>query len=88
MGPFDIFGNVLLLTPAEKAERIRARVESCVDIAGGIAFGASRLPNGAGLIFKVLGQDTARVKAKIREFWEIVRQEVTGRKLRPEFLWR
>jgi urease accessory protein len=40
------------------------------------------------LVFKVLGRETAPVKAKVREFWGIVRQEVIGADLPPPFLWR
>lgn len=88
MGSFDVFGNVLLCTSADNAERVYERVESRVDFAAGLAYGVSRLPNGAGLIYKVVGSETATVRAKVREFWAIARKEVTGRNLRPEFLWR
>ena len=59
-----------------------------VDLADGVAFGACRLPNDAGLIYKILGRETAQVKAKLREFWGVVRREVTGADLPPPFLWR
>jgi urease accessory protein len=59
-----------------------------VDLANGVAFGACRLPNDAGLIFKVLGHETAQVKAKLREFWGIAREEVTGTVIPPPFFWR
>jgi urease accessory protein len=88
MDSFDVFGNVILCTPQDKAERIHARVAADVDLAHGLAFGACRLPNDAGLIFKVLGRETAQVKAKVREFWAVARQEVTGAGLPPPFLWR
>src|SRR5215510_11324171 len=88
MGPFDVFGNVLVCTPKEKAERIWQRVGADVDSAGGLAFGACRLPNDAGLLFKVLGRETAPVKAKVREFWGVVREEITDARLPPPFLWR
>jgi urease accessory protein len=83
MGPFDVFGNVLVCTPKEEAERIWQRTGAEVDQARGLAFGACRLPNDAGLIFKVLGRETAPVKAKVREFWSIVREEVTGARVPP-----
>jgi urease accessory protein len=88
MGPFDVFGNVLLCTPKETAERIWQRIGADVDLANGLAFGACRLPNDAGLLFKVLGRETTPVKAKVREFWGVVREEVTGASLPPPFLWR
>jgi urease accessory protein len=88
MDSFDVFGNVILCTPKDKAERIHQRVAADVDLEGGVAYGACRLPNDAGLIFKVLGRDCAQVKTKVREFWGIVRKEVTGADLPPPFLWR
>jgi urease accessory protein len=88
MDSFDVFGNVILCTPTDKADRIRERVECDVDLASGVAFGVSRLPNDAGLIYKVLGRETAQVKAKVREFWGVVRKEVIGADIPPPFLWR
>ena len=88
MDSLDVFGNVILCTPKDKADRIHQRVDADVDLAGGMAFGACRLPNDAGLIFKVLGRNTAQVRSKIREFWGLVREEVTGSHIPPPFLWR
>jgi urease accessory protein len=88
MDSFDVFANVVLCTPKDNADRIQERVAADVDLAEGLAFGACRLPNDAGLIFKVLGRETAQVKAKVREFWGVVREEVTGASLPPPFLWR
>jgi urease accessory protein len=88
MDSFDIFGNVILCTPKDKADRIHQLVGADVDLARGVAFGACRLPNDAGLIFKVLGRNTAQVRAKIREFWGIARKEVIGVGIPPPFLWR
>ena len=88
MDSFEVFGNVILCTPKDKADRIFARVEADVDSARGLAFGACHLPNDAGLIYKVLGRETAQVKAKVREFWGIVREEVIGVGLPAPFLWR
>ena len=88
MDGFDVFANVVLLTPADAAERIHARVEADVNLSEGVAFGACRLPNDAGLIYKVLGRETAQVKAKVREFWAVTREEVTGAAIPPPFFWR
>ena len=88
MDSFDVFGNVVLLTPKDAADRIHARLDADVDAATGVAFGACSLPNDAGLIFKVLGRETAQVKAKVREFWGIAREEVTGAAIPPPFFWR
>jgi urease accessory protein len=88
MDSFDVFANVILCTPGDKAHRIYERVAADVDLAGGLAFGACLLPNGAGLIYRILGRETAQVKAKVREFWGVVRAEVTGAVVPPPFLWR
>ncbi len=88
MGPFDVLANVILLTPKENAERVEARVGAAVDLEQGLAFGACRLPNDAGLIFKVLARETAQAKAKVREFWAIAREEITGTTLSAPFFWR
>jgi urease accessory protein len=88
MDSFDVFGNVFLCTPKDKAEHIYARVQADVDLQRGVASGACRLPNDAGLVFKVVGRECAQVKTKIREFWGLVRKEVRGADLPQPFLWR
>jgi urease accessory protein len=88
MDSFDVLANVILCAPQDRIDRIDQRLEANVDLADGIAFGACRLPNDAGLIYKVLGRETAQVKAKVREFWGVVRREVIGADLPPPFLWR
>ena len=74
--------------PRTEADRIYQRVGSDVDLARGVAFGSCRLPNDAGLIFKVLGRETTQVKAKVREFWGVARQEIMGANIPSPFLWR
>lgn len=88
MGVFDVFANVYALTPPEQAERIWAQTPAIFDAQAGLAAGASRLPNGAGLLFKVLGRETAPVVASVREFWKTVRQVATGAPVMKEFLWK
>ena len=88
MGDFDVFGNALLLTPPECAERIHERVGAEVDLKGGVASGACVLPNQAGLLFKALGRETAQVKAELRAFWAVAREEITGTPLPQPYFWR
>jgi urease accessory protein len=88
MGTFDVLGNVVLLAPKEIADRVHARIGAEVDLAEGVAFGACRLPNDAGLIFKALGRETAQVRARVREFWAVAREEVIGASIPPPFFWR
>jgi len=77
MGEFDVVANVILVTPPGHAAKIFERTIPGTDDAGCMA-GASRLPNDAGLVYKVLGTETQPVKAKVRAFWDLVRREVTG----------
>jgi urease accessory protein len=88
MDSFDVFANVILCAPRDKTERVYERAGAAVNLAEGVAFGACRLPNDAGLIFKVLGRETAQVKAMVREFWGLVRNEVIGAALPKPYLWR
>ncbi len=88
MGDFDVFGNVILLTPREHADAIFDRVPALWDEREHLASGVSRLPNDAGLIYKVLGMESGPVRARVREFWSIVRPQVAGRPVPPEFSWR
>jgi urease accessory protein len=88
MGTFDVFANVLLLTPKHHADKVFDLVPAVVNLEEQWAAGASRLPNDAGLVFKVLGQESEPVQAKVREFWSNVRQTVTGARVLPKFVWR
>ena len=88
MHDFDIFGNVLLLTPPPIAEAVAPEVANAWSKDEGWAAGLGRLPNEAGLVYKVLGRETEVVRAKIREFWSLVRPKAVGRSVPPEFAWR
>jgi len=88
MGDFDVFGNVLLLTPKVHADTIHAALQPVHDRPAGIAIGASRLPNDAGLLVRVLGRESQSVKDAIRTFWSLARRTVLGVDIPPEFLWR
>ncbi len=88
MGPFDVFGNVILLTPPEHHQRILDRIAPHYDEVEGIASGVSRLPNECGLIFKALGKEARQVKVAIRVFWRVAREEILGVTLPEPFIWR
>jgi urease accessory protein len=88
MGPFDVFGNLILLTPSVHHQRIIDRIAPRYDAAAGIASGVSRLPNDCGLIFKALGKESRQVKEAIRFFWRVAREEILGVTLPDPFIWR
>jgi urease accessory protein len=87
MGSFQVFGNVILLTPKKYSDRLFGAIDPAFDKETGLASGVSRLPYDAGLVFKVLGFETAPVSAAIRAFWSLARQEVTGARIPDNFLW-
>jgi len=87
MGSFHVFGNVIVLTPKEQADALLEATTPAFDHENQIAYGASRLPNDAGIIFKVLAMESAPVMAKIREFWSETRQIAAGHKVPENFLW-
>jgi urease accessory protein len=87
MGTFDVLANVILVTPPRHAAAIFERVVSGADADSECMAGASRLPNGAGLAYKVLGTETEPVTAKVRAFWDLVRREVVGAPVPSPRLW-
>lgn len=88
MHHYDVFANVIVLTPEKDAEAIYTKTQAFIDRNNELAVGISHLPNQAGLIFKVLGKETQPVKRIIREFGSVVRMQVKGKPLPEEFIWR
>lgn len=88
MGEYDVFANVIVLTPPEKGEEIFEKTEAFIDRKNRIAAGITRLPNNAGLLYKVVGMEPGPVKKMVREFCSTVRMAVKGRPVPPEFPWR
>lgn len=88
MGAYEVFANVVVLTPPEQAETIYRNTEVFMDNHRLLAAGISRLSDSCGVIYKVLGAETAPVKRLVRNFCSTVRQTVKGRPLPEEFPWR
>lgn len=88
MGKYDVFANVVVLTPKDKADEIYAQTEPFINRKDNTAAGITRLPNDAGLLFKVLGMEPGPVKKIVRDFASKVRMAVKGHPVPPEFPWR
>jgi urease accessory protein len=86
MGAFNVMANVIVVTPPSRMRAIFERVVPGFDEDNRCVAGASRPPNDAGLAYKVLGMET-EPKAKVREFWELVRREVTGARVPAARPW-
>lgn len=89
MRGFDAFANIMCITPPEVAARIEQRFEaSWADEQPRAISGVSRLPNEAGLTLRVVGIESYDVRAEVRRFWRLVREEARGRTLPTESFWR
>jgi urease accessory protein len=88
MSGYDMYANVIVLTPPEMAEKIYQATTVGYDKEKHLATGITRLPHNAGLLYKVLGNEVPPVKTRIREFCSLVRQTVKGKPLQPDFPWR
>ncbi len=88
MNGYDVFANVIVLTPRTHADRIWETTRPFLDTGQGLQAGISRLPNDCGLIYKVLGRETGPVKKLVRAFCSAVRLEVKHKPLPEEFPWR
>ena len=88
MHGFDVFANVVVVTPEDRAAEIYDATTPVYDPKAHIATGITHLPNSAGLLFKVLGNEPGPVKAAVREFCSRVRMAVKGVPIPKEFPWR
>ena len=88
MHGYDIFANVVVLAPPEKAKKIYDETAAFINRDTHVSAGITHLPNEAGLLFKVLGRETGPVKAVVRDFCSSVRKAVKGVPLPAEFPWR
>lgn len=88
MADYDVFANVIVLTPPEKAKEIFDKTSAFIDKKNRIAAGITRLPNDAGLLYKVVGMEPTPVKKLVRAFCSEVRMAVKQHPVPPEFPWR
>ena len=86
MNGYAVFANAVVLTP--EADAIYAASEAFIDPEEGTAAGVTRLPDGCGVILKVLSRETEPAKLLVRRFCSAVRMQVKGRPLFDEFPWR
>ena len=88
MGEFDVFANVIVLAPKEKADIIYDKTTPFIDRENKIACGITHLPNNAGSLFQILGMQPGPVKKIVRDFLGTFRKTIKGRELPEEFPWR
>ncbi len=88
MADYDVVANVVVLTPPQCADRIYELTYAFIDSRHRTAAGITRLPAGCGLLYKVLGDESAPIKRLVREFCATVRRCVKGYDMPQEFPWR
>lgn len=88
MADYDVFANVVVMTPKECADKIYDATTPFIDNKNRLAAGITHLPNGSGVLFKVLGMEPGPVKKIVREFCSTVRQTIKGKPIPEEFPWR
>jgi len=88
MHDYDVFANVLILTPETDAIPIYKQTQTFINRRKSLAVGISYLPNQCGLILKILGNETQSVKRLVREFCSTTRMQVKQKALPAEFIWK
>lgn len=88
MHDYDVFANVVVMTSEENIQPIYDNTLAYINSEDKIAAGITHLPNKAGLLYKVLGQEPGPVKKAVRQFCSSVRLQVKGKPIPPEFVWR
>jgi urease accessory protein len=77
-----------VLTPRHHATAILDQTPAFFQAGEPWAAGASRLPNDAGLIYKIVGMETQPVRQKVREFWTLCRRQIVGVAAPRPLAWR
>lgn len=86
MASFEVLSQVMVLTPQYLAEQIYRECEPVVR--PDFMASATMLPNGAGVICRIMGMQSQEVKLEVRKFCSLVRMTVKGRTLADDFPWR
>lgn len=86
MAEYEVIANVLMLTSEQYFMQIYSACEPVVT--ADLVAAATFLPNGCGLIYRVLGHDSQSVKRHVRKFCSTVRLTVKGRAMADDFPWR
>lgn len=88
MHNYDVFANVLILTPEKNAIPIYEQTQTFINRHQSLAVGISYLPNQCGLILKILGKETQPIKQLVRKFCSTTRMQVKQKTLPAEFIWK
>ncbi|MGS0680797.1 urease accessory protein UreD [Shewanella sp. 0m-8] len=88
MQRFNVFANILCLTSVENATLIMAEYEAYFAEDNSMFAAVSKLPNDAGLMLRVVAQESHQVSRQVKTFWGIFRRVVKDKALPEACLWR
>ena len=78
LGPYDVIAAFYVVSrqtdPADMVAVLRRALTTCRDV----LFGVSELPNGCGVVVKLLGPSSKAVRATLRTAWNAARLELLG----------
>lgn len=86
MGCFQILGTVFIITPQSNIAPIQAAFKP--HYGKECCYGISTLPGDAGLVFKILANDSSLIKTQIRHVWAAARKVALDADLPEPFIWK
>lgn len=88
MDDYDVFSNILCITPPHFAELIYEQFEHKFHQTPEYMVGLSKLPNEAGLMLRLVAKESYHIRDEVRRFWRVVREVVKQRTLPEVSLWQ
>ncbi|MGL5007444.1 MAG: urease accessory protein UreD [Plesiomonas sp.] len=87
MTGFNVFSNVICLTPKEHADEIQREYNAFFAEDKSVYASISKLPNSAGLMLRVVGTESYLVREQVTRFWQVCRKVIKQRDLPRKFIW-
>lgn len=89
MGKWEHLGNLLILAPRRVIEALTPKIRATSGSGESeVALGVLHLVDDRGLVIRLLGHRSGALKRQIRALCSLLRREVKGMPLPPEFPWR
>lgn len=86
MGSYTHFGSIMVVTPKEVTATLRTLLTPVME--RDLRISVAELRDGCGFSLRLLGNSSEQLLGEIRRICSLLRQEVKGVPLPPEFPWR
>lgn len=86
MGSYTHFGSIMVVTPKEVTATLRTLLTPVME--RDLRISVAELRDGCGFSLRLLGNSSEQLLGEIRRVCSLLRQEVKGVPLPPEFPWR